>query len=255
MATPAATPNTVAIWAIDQRYLDDLTTLHDYQPATDANPNAFLLTCRELAGRLHSHANLKDRYESNAGEVLRLHTRQAEDTESLDALQILLDDKTAALARVERTLDFYQSSTATPAAAAPASQSVKIPDPPTFSKGRAEYHIFCTKLEEKLLGDAHRFRDTAHQLSHAVGFLAKGAYEISCPLSASGDIGFVEALLKHLDATYKDPNRKGTAERELHALRQGNSDFTLHYTKFQSILAVMGWEGDAKRLALTQSLS
>ena len=102
MATPAAAPDTVAIWAVNQRCLDDLTTLCDYQPAADANPNAFLLTCRELAGRLLAHANLKDQYESNAGEVLRLRTRQVEDTESLDALQILLDDKTAALARVER---------------------------------------------------------------------------------------------------------------------------------------------------------
>ena len=106
MATPAAAPATVAVWAVDQWCLDDLTALCDYQPAADANPNAFLLTCRELAGRLLAHANLKNQYESNAGEVLRLCARQAEDTESLDALQILLDDKKAALARAERTLDF-----------------------------------------------------------------------------------------------------------------------------------------------------
>ena len=106
MATPAATPDTVTVWAVDQRCLDDLTALRDYQPAADANPNGFLMTCREWAGRLLSHANLKDQYKSIAGEVLRLRARQAEDTESLDSLQILLDDKTAALARVERTLDF-----------------------------------------------------------------------------------------------------------------------------------------------------
>ena len=251
MAAPATAPDTVAAWAVDQRCLDDLTALRDYQTAADANPNAFLLTCRELAGRLLTHANLKDQYESNAGEVLRLSARQAEDTESLDTLQILLDDKTAALARAERTLDFYQSSTATPAAVIPASQSVDIPDPPTFSKGRAEYRVFRAKLEEKLLGDAHRFRDAVHQLSYAMGFLAEEAYEISRPLRASGDIGSVEALLKHLDAKYEDPDRKGTAERELRTLRQGNSDFTSHYTKFQSILAVPGWEGDTKPLALT----
>ena len=80
MATPAAAPDTVAVWAVDQQCLDDLTALRDYQSATDANPNAFLLTCRELAGRLLAHANLKDQYESNAGEVLRLRAlaRQAE---------------------------------------------------------------------------------------------------------------------------------------------------------------------------------
>ena len=73
-----------------------------------------------------------------------------------------------------------------------------------------------------------------------MGFLAEEAYEISRPLRASGDIGSVEALLKHLDATYEDPDRKGTAERELRVLRQGNSDFTSHYAKFQAILAVLG---------------
>ena len=187
--------------------------------------------------------------------MLRLYARQAEDTELLDALQILLYDKTAALARAERTLDFYQSKTAAPAAATPASQSVKIPDPSTFSKGRSEYRVFHAKLEEKLLGAAHRFRDAAHQLSYAMGFLVEEAYEISCPLYASGDICSVEALLKHLDTTHEDPDRKSTAERELRALRQGNSDFTSHYAKFQSILAILRWEDDTKRLALTQSLS
>ena len=102
MATPADAPVTVAVWAVNQRCLDNITALCDYQTAADANPNAFLLTCRELAGRLLAHANLKDQHKSNAGKVLRLRARQVEDTESLDALQILLDDKTAALARVER---------------------------------------------------------------------------------------------------------------------------------------------------------
>ena len=88
-----------------------------------------------------------------------------------------------------------------------------------------------------------------------MGFLAEEAYEISRPLRASGDIGSVKALLKHLDATYEDPDRKATAVRELRILRRGNSDFTSYYAKFQSILAVLGWEGDTKRSALTQSLS
>ena len=167
----------------------------------------------------------------------------------------MLDDKTAALTRAERTLDFYQSSIAAPATTAPASQSVKIPDPPMFSKRRAEYRVFHAKLKEKLLGDAHRFRDAAHQLSYAMGVLVEEAYEISRPLRACGDIGSIEALLKHLDATYEDPDRKGTAERELRALRQGNSNFTSYYAKFQSILAVLAWEGDAKCSSLTQSLS
>ena len=140
--------------------------------------------------------------------MLRLRARQAEDTESLDALQILLDDKTAVLARAESTLDFYQSSTTAPAAAAPASQSVKIPDPPTFSKGRAEYRVFRAKLEEKLLGVTYYFREAAYQLSYAMGFLAEEAYEISHPLCASGDIDSVEVLLKRLDVTYEDPDRK-----------------------------------------------
>ena len=60
MATPATAPDTVAIWVNDQQCLYDFTALRDYQPATDANPNAFLVTCRELAGRLLSYANLKD---------------------------------------------------------------------------------------------------------------------------------------------------------------------------------------------------
>lgn len=63
------------------------------------------------------------------------------------------------------------------------------------------------------------------------------------PLHSSSDIGSIEALPQHLGATYEGPDEKGTAKRELCILRQGSSDFTSHYARFQSTLAVLGWDG------------
>ena len=42
----------------------------------------------------------------------------------------------------------------------------------------------------------------------------------------------------YLDATYEDPDRKGTAESALGALKLGNGDSATHYAKFCSIIDV-----------------
>ena len=114
----------------------------------------------------------------------------------------------------------------------------QIPDPPTFSKGRAKYCIFRAKLEGKLLGDSHKFRNAAHQQSYAMGFLAGDAHEMTHTLRLHGEISTVKKLLECPNAACEDPDWKGTAERELCSLRQGNPDFASHDAKLQSILAV-----------------
>ena len=213
----------------------------------------FLTDCKALAQALSS-PNLKDLFVSNFASVLRLEAKLKEAQDALDyaqaaqalhdaeleTLQLMNNEKSQALARAEKTLDHYQQTTV-PAAGSgstPDRAIVKIPDPPTFSKGRAEYRSFKAKLQEKLLGDGHRFRGEGHRLAYAVGFLAEEADAIVRPLRESGELSTVADLLKYLDATYEDPDRKGTAERELRALKQGNTDFTSHNATFRSLVAV-----------------
>jgi len=87
-----------------------------------------------------------------------------------------------------------------------------------------------------------------------MGYLEEEAYTIAQSLREGGIITDTDGLLAHLDGTYEDPDRKGTAERELRALRQGTADFTAHYARFQALMAVLGWVGDTKLSALRQTL-
>ena len=272
---PSLAPTAVAVWGIAPESLDALRKLRDFCPSADSDANAFLRDCQALANQLLESPNLKDIYESNASAALRLaeardqlrhavaaQARHDEELESLqllllektESLQLLLLEKTESLGRVEKALDLYQR-TAAAADAHDHRRSAKIPDPPTFSKGRSEYRVFKAKLQEKIRGDQATFRDEEHQLSCAMGFLAVEAYEMVSPLRRNGGIGTVSDLLQCLDAAYEDPDRKGTAERELRALKQGNGDFTSHYAKFRAIVAVLGWQGEAERSALYRSLS
>ena len=113
--------------------------------------------------------------------------------------------------------------------------------------------MFKAKLQEKIRGD--QFRDEEHQLSYAMGLLAAEAYDMVSPLRQNGEIKTISDLLQCLDAAYEDPDRKGTAERERRALKQGNGDFTSHYAKFRALVAVLGWQWEAERSALYHSLS
>ena len=93
---------------------------------------------------------------------------------------------------MEKALDLYQR-TATAADAHDHRSSAKIPDPPTFSKGRPEYRVFKAKLQEKIRGD--QFRDEEHQLSYAMGLLAAEAYDMVSPLRQNGEIETISDLL------------------------------------------------------------
>ena len=77
------------------------------------------------------------------------------------------------------------------------------------------------------------------------------------PLRQNGEIQSVEDLLqvRCLDSAYEDPDRKSTAERELRCLKKGNSDFTSHYSKFRTLMAVLGWRGEAELSVFYHSLS
>ena len=155
-AIPSLTPTAVVVWGIAPESLDALCKLRDFRPSADTDVNAFLRDCQALANQLVGSPNLKDIYESNASAGLRLTAAQARHDEELESLQLLLREKTVSLGRVERALDMYQR-TATATDAHDHRRSAKIPDPPTFSKGRPEYREFKAKLQKKTRGDQATF--------------------------------------------------------------------------------------------------
>jgi hypothetical protein len=263
MTTPTLSPTAVAVWGIESGDVDNLRRLRDFRPAEDET-DTFAAQCRILAAHLLELPNLKDFYTSNATAASLLAMTQAKNAELERRVEGAEDEIVhlrATNASLKNDLDLAKGSLAliqrltpatAPAATAP-ERSVKIPDPPSFAKGRKEYRAFKAKLEHKLSGDAHLFRDARHQLTYAVGFVTDEAYETVRPLLR--EMESVAQLIAHLDSTYEDPDPQGTAERELRALKQGTSDFSAHYAKFQGIMAILGWEGSARQSALYNSLS
>jgi hypothetical protein len=61
--------------------------------------------------------------------------------------------------------------------------------------------------------------------------------------------------LQFLDATYEDPDPQSTARAEMKKLQQGNKEFTVHYSAFQRLMAVLQWPNDVKRQTLYETLS
>ena len=65
----------------------------------------------------------------------------------------------------------------------------------------------------------------------------------------------VDSLLLVLKAAYGDRDERGTAERELRALKQRNQDFATYYANFQRIMAILAWDESAMKAALKEGLS
>jgi hypothetical protein len=267
MTTPTLSPTAKAVWGIEGGDIDNLVRLRDFQPSEEPNadPETFAAQCKMLAAHLLELPNLKDFYTSNAtaashlamtqAKVVELEQRAEGAEEEVIHLRARITSLDNDLGRTQRSLDLIQNIAEKPATAgATDRRSVKIPNPPAFSKGREEYRAFKDKLAHKLTGDAHLFRDDQHKLTYAVGYVAGEAYETIRSLLPG--IQTVAQLVSYLDSTYEDSDPKGTAERELKALRQNSTtDFSAHFAKFQGIMAVLGWDGAARQAALYNSLS
>jgi hypothetical protein len=255
----------VAVWGLEEGDLRDLEGLRDFVPDAKTSAAQFADNCKALAARLLRNPNLLDFFTSNATAANQLalaRTQISELDQTLAAVEDVAVRRKAKIDSLKADLNLTKTSlamaqrlaTAEPPAPVHApDRSIKIPDPPVFSKGRKEYRSFKAKLRAKLTGDSRLFRDEAHQVTYAVGFLTDEAYETVRPLV--DEIRTVAELMSHLDATYEDPDQQGTAERELRTLKQGTIDFSAHYAKFQGIMAVLRWEGSARHSALHNSLS
>ncbi|KAI0991744.1 hypothetical protein K3495_g16443, partial [Podosphaera aphanis] len=71
----------------------------------------------------------------------------------------------------------------------------------------------------------------------------------------SAPFSSVNAFIAHLNASFGDPDPRGTARRELLALKQGNGDFAGYYSQYLRIIAYLDYNESAKIDALTEGLS
>ncbi|KAH0608775.1 uncharacterized protein H6S33_001003 [Morchella sextelata] len=121
---------------------------------------------------------------------------------------------------------------APPPTTVPAFRSEKFPDPEKF--------------------------DGTPKVIYAVSCLEGRALDQVVPLvnaNPAAPFSSVTALVTHLEASFGDPDPRGTARRQLIALKQGKGDFATYYSQFLRIVAYLDYNEGAKIDALAGGLS
>jgi hypothetical protein len=214
-----------------------------------ANDDATRARTNTLLNTLAERVDFIPFFRNNMSEILALK-------EQITRGEQQLINQGNVLAVTASSLQTALANAATPPMMGPSSPKLaKIPNPPHFEKGRTEYRTFKTKLTQKLRADGDAFPSEERKLIYAMGFLKGQAHEQVAPLFEDQTINSVTTLLEYLDATFEDPDRKKTAERELRNLQQGKNEFSAHYAKFQQLTAVLKWNEEAKKSALESTLS
>lgn len=142
--------------------------------------------------------------------------------------------------------------------AAFAFRSEKFRDPDKFNGTRAKLPGFLTQLRMKLEVNSDRFRNEAAQVIYAISCLEGRALDQVVPLvnsNPSMPFSSISAFIAHLEASFGDPDPRGTARRELVALKQGTGDFATYYSKFLRIISYLEYNEAAKMDALAEGLS
>ncbi len=135
-----------------------------------------------------------------------------------------------------------------------------VPLPDAFEGDLTAYLDFKTKLNNKFRADAPTFRNEQHCLSVAVSLLKKGAADIMRPYLREDriDLTDITEFWEVLDRAFDDPDRKGTAERNLRALRQGKREFAHYFADFMRLKADVEWNDaaciDALRTGCAQEI-
>lgn len=137
-------------------------------------------------------------------------------------------------------------------------RSEKFPDPEKFNGTRAKLPGFLTQLRMKLEVNHDRFRNESAKVIYSISRLEGRALDQVVPLvnsCPSAPFSSVNAFIAHLEASFGDPDPRGTARRELVTLRQGNGDFATYYSKFLRVISYLNYNEAAKIDALTDGLS
>jgi hypothetical protein len=136
-------------------------------------------------------------------------------------------------------------------------RAIELPHPPKYSGDRKELPNFISKVRSKLAGENGRFSDDQYKLRYVYGYLQGNAQNQIQPYIQTDKISLddVEALIKILEATFRDPDEVGMASGELDHLTQGNREFSIYYAEFQRLMAILDYDSKAKKAALKRGLS
>ena len=263
--TAGLPPTTVRLVALEARHMTTIGNMAGpnregvpYVPSPDE--------IAELCRQIYSD-NLLDLFNTNASAALRLQVAhndykrlETEAAEEVASLNDKLSKRRKEVTRLTKSLDLAHAA-APPAGDSSASKGASkhqdMETPKKFSGDKSKYRIFKSQLQNKLVGDKHKFTDEQHKMLFVTSLLDENAYKMVLPFIDKGvvDLACVDELWDVLDGAYEDPDKAGTAERELENLKQGNREFSVYFADFQRLMAELRWDTPAKRAALYRGMS
>jgi hypothetical protein len=102
------------------------------------------------------------------------------------------------------------------------------------------------------------FRNEAVKVTHAVSRLEGKALDKVEPLinvNPADLFSSVTAFVAHIEASFRDPNPRSTAHRQLVPLRQGKGDFATYYSQLIRNVSYLHYNKGAKIDELPERLS
>lgn len=124
-------------------------------------------------------------------------------------------------------------------------RSMKHPDPAMFKGERIELEPFVAQLRTKLTLNDDHFDTESKKIFYASSRLEGPAMRQVMPHlkeDGSTDYKTVNELIQTLIVAFGDPDKKATAQRELRALKQKNTEFSAFIALFQRWAPDTGFE-------------
>ncbi|SLM41066.1 Retrotransposon gag domain [Lasallia pustulata] len=150
-------------------------------------------------------------------------------------------------------------STNIPPAAARIEKSEKLEGPPMFSgKSRDKLPGWVAGLWLKLQNNADRFLSDQSQITYAISRKEGKALAQLLPyVQDDGTVGFdtITDLIKYLQIAFGDPDKKGTALKQLETHTQKNQTFSEYYGEFRHLSAIAKLTPESQRIFLLRGIN
>ena len=137
-----------------------------------------------------------------------------------------------------------------------AEKSEKLPDPDPFDGTREKLIPFLFAIRSKLAINLNRYPTEDSKIDYVYSRLSGNAQAQILPrLQAElNKIDTCDQLLEHLERSFGDPDRRGTAQRIIGTLRMKNRPFAEYLAEFQRYIEDTGYNVEARKSLLEAGL-
>ena len=135
-------------------------------------------------------------------------------------------------------------------------RSKKLPDPNSFDGNRNQLSTFIYSLRNKLAFNEDRYSTEKAKVGYVFTRLSgRAAKQILPRLEAEfNKITTLEQLIEHLELSFGDPDKRGTAQRFITGLRMRNRPFSEYLADFQQHIDATGYKSESRKALLEAGL-